>query len=320
VGNKREATYTNLDPGTYTFRVKGSNNDGVWNEEGASLKIIITPPFWKTAWFRLIMILLIILSVYGAHLNRVRHIVAYGRDLEKKVAEKTKDLESFAYIASHDLKEPLRGIHQLAEWITEDYYDKLDKKGKETLEMLKERTQRMNDMIQGILEYSRVGRAEEENEKIDLNELLENVIDLLAPPDNVTIIVENKLPEYTADKTRLTQLFENLLSNAIKHLDKPKGVIKVRCAAKAGKWEFSISDNGPGIEEKDFEKIFKIFQTLKSDPTGKSTGIGLTIVKRIIDLYEGKIWLKSELGKGTTFYFTLPKKRKKIKRKNNDDN
>ena len=308
VGNKREVTYTNLDPGVYTFRVKASNNDGIWNKEGASLKIIITPPIWKTAWFRLTLIILIILIAYGVHLARVRNIVEYGRKLEKKVAEKTKDLESFAYIVSHDLKAPLRGLGQLAGWISEDYYDRLDKKGKENLTMLKETTKTMDNMIQGILEYSRAGRTEKENEKIDLNELLKNVIDLLAPPDNVKIIVEDKLPEYTADRTRLTQLFENLLSNSIKHLDKPKGLIKVGCKSKAKEWQFSISDNGPGIEEKYFEKIFQIFQTLKSDPTGKSTGVGLTIVKRIIDLYGGKIWLKSEPAKGTTFYFVLPKK------------
>jgi signal transduction histidine kinase/ligand-binding sensor domain-containing protein len=310
VGNKRDATYTNLHPGTYIFRVKGSNNDGVWNEEGASLKIIITPPFWRTAWFRLILILLIILTAYGVHLNRVKHIVEYGRELEKKVAEKTKDLEAFAYIASHDLKEPLRGIHQLAGWLSEDYYDKLDKEGKENLEMLKERTLSMDNMIQGILEYSRVGRTEGKREKIDLNKLLKEVIDMLAPPDNIKIIVENKLPLYTADSTRLTELFENLLSNAIKYSGKPKGIIKVDCAEEKSEWKFSISDNGHGIEKKYWDKIFKIFQTLESDSKYKSTGIGLTIAKKIVDLYKGEIWVESEMGKGTTFYFTLPKQRK----------
>ncbi len=336
VGNKREVTYTNLNPGTYIFRVKGSNNDGIWNKEGASLKMIITPPFWKTTWFRLIMIISIILAIYGIYLIRVRNIVAYGRELEIKVAERTRDLEKankqiaekakelnksnkeledFAYIVSHDLKAPLRGINELSGWISDDYSKVLDKEGKENLAMLRERTEKMNSMIQGILEYSRVVRTEEEQEKIDLNELLKNVIDLLAPPDNIKIIVEDKLPEYNADRTRLTQLFENLLSNAIKHLDKPDGIIKVGCVEKTKEWEFSISDNGPGIEEKHFDQIFKIFQTLKSDPTGKSTGIGLTIVKKIIDLYEGRIWPESELGKGTTFYFILPKKRKTHKKK-----
>ncbi len=312
--DRRFTTYTNLPARKYIFKVKASNCDGIWNEEETSLEITVTPPFWKTIWFRLFIIVLTILSAYTIHLVKVRNIIEYGRKLEIKVAERTQDLKNvnqdladFAYIVSHDLKAPLRGINELSGWISDDYSKVLDKEGKENLAMLRERTEKMNSMIQGILEYSRVVRTEEEQEKIDLNELLKNVIDLLAPPDNIKIIVEDKLPEYNADRTRLTQLFENLLSNAIKHLDKPDGIIKVGCVEKTKEWEFSISDNGPGIEEKHFDQIFKIFQTLKSDPTGKSTGIGLTIVKKIIDLYEGRIWLESELGKGTTFYFTLPK-------------
>jgi len=315
VGNKREATYTNLNPGMYTFRAKGSNNDGIWNEKGTSLTIIITPPFWQTIWFRLLMLLIILLVIYSVYSIRVKNIVEYGQKLEAEVEKRTEDLnksnkelEDFAYIVSHDLKAPLRGINELSEWISEDYSGVLDKEGKEDLEMLKERASKMNDMIQGILEYSRIGRMEGKPGEIDLNELVRDTIDLLSPPENIKIEIENKLPEYTADRTRLTQLFQNLLSNAIKHLDKPKGIIKVGCLSKEKEWEFSISDNGPGIEKQYFEKIFKMFQTLKADPTGKSTGIGLTIVKKIIDLYEGRIWLKSELGKGTTFYFTLPKK------------
>jgi len=332
VRNKKEVTYTNLDPGTYIFRVKGSNNDGIWNEEGTSLKIIITPPFWKTTWFRLIVMLFIILAVYGIYLNRVRNIVTYGRELEIKVAERThdlekankqiaekaeelnksnKELEDFAYIVSHDLKAPLRGINELAEWTSEDYSDILDKKGKENLTMLRERSEKMNSMIQGILEYSRVGRTEEKAGQIDLNNLVEEVIDLLAPPDNIKIAVENKLPKYTADRTRLTQVFQNLLSNAIKYVDKTEGLIKIGCEEEEDYWKFYISDNGPGIEEKYFDQIFKIFHTLGAKSTDKSTGIGLTIVKKIIDLYEGKIWIESKTGKGTTFYFTLPKQNKR---------
>jgi len=183
----------------------------------------------------------------------------------------------------------------------------LDKEGKEDLNMLQERVSKMNDMIQGILEYSRVGRTEEKAEKVDLNKLLKDVIDLLSPPDNIKITIENKLPKYKADRTRLTQLFANLLSNAIKYIDKPQGIIKIGCVKVANEWKFNISDNGPGIEEKHYEKIFKIFQMLGSAPKDQSTGIGLTIVKKIIDLYEGRIWIESEIGKGTTFYFTLPK-------------
>ncbi|MEO0293163.1 MAG: two-component regulator propeller domain-containing protein [candidate division WOR-3 bacterium] len=306
VGNKREVTYTNLAPGTYTFRVKGSNNDGVWNEEGTSLKIIITPPFWKTVWFRLIILIFIGGFIHFIFWIRVKRIVAYGRELEKKVAERTKELESFAYIVSHDLKAPLRSINQLSEWIIEDYYEKLDEKGKENLKLLKDRTLRMNNMIQGILEYSRIGRTEGEVEKVDLNSLVKETIEILSPPKNIKIKIENKLPIYMADRTRLIQIFQNLLSNAIKYIDKPKGIIKIGCTEEKNYWKFSISDNGPGIDKKYHEKIFEIFQTL-GNKKEESTGIGLTIVKKIVELYKGKIWVESKLGKGTTFFFTLPK-------------
>jgi ligand-binding sensor domain-containing protein/signal transduction histidine kinase len=314
VKNKREATYTNLNPGKYIFRVKGSNNDGVWNEEGTSLKIIVNPPFWKTMWFRSSMIVLIILAVYTIHFVRVRSIVAYGRELEEfadALKKSNKELEEFAYIIAHDLKAPVRGINQLAEWTLADYSKVLDKKGKNNLSMLRERTKHMNDMIQGILQYLKVGRIEEKAEKIDLNKLLEDIIDLLNPPKKIKITIENKLPEYTVDRTLIIQVFENLLDNAIKYMDKPKGFIKISCKDEGSEWKFGISDNGPGIEEKYFEKIFKMFQTLESKKTYESTGIGLTIVKNIIDLYKGKIWVESKTGEGTTFYFTLPKNKKR---------
>jgi len=316
--DRRFTTYTNLDPGKYIFRVKGSNSDGIWSEEGASLKIIITPPFWQTLWFRFSVMVFIILAVYAIYFVRVKNIVAYGHKLEIKVAERTeelnnvnKELKDFAYIVSHDLKAPLRGINELSNWISEDYSDVLDKEGKENLGLLRERTERMNSMIQGILEYSRVGRTELEAEKIDLNNLVEGVIDLLAPPDNIKITIEDKLPEYSANRTRLSELFQNLISNAIKYTDKPEGIIKINCTDEGNEWKFGVSDNGPGIEEKHFEKIFKIFQILGSVPSEKSTGIGLTIVKKIIDMYKGRIWIESSVGKGTTFYFTLPKPHKR---------
>jgi len=307
VENKREVTYTNLNPGTYIFKVKGSNNDNVWNEEETSLKIVITPPFWMTLWFRISMIILIIMVVYTIHEVRVRNIVEYGRKLEIEVAERTQDLENFVYIVSHDLKAPLRGINLLAGWTSEDYYDVLDKKGKENLAMLRKRTIRVNDMIQGILEYSRIGRTEDKAHKIDLNKVLKDVIDSLAPPPNIKITVKDKLPEYVADRNHLTQVFQNLLSNAIKYIDKPKGIIKIGCTEEKDEWKFYISDNGPGIEKKYWEKIFKIFQTLESKKTYERIGLGLAIVKKIIKFYKGRIWLESKIKKGTTFYFTLPK-------------
>jgi signal transduction histidine kinase len=152
-----------------------------------------------------------------------------------------------------------------------------------------------------------VGRIKEEKVEIDLNGLLKEVIDLLAPPEHIQVTVENKLPVILSERTRIRQIFQNLISNAIKYMDKHQGRIKVGCADDNGYWRFSVSDNGPGIEERYFQKIFQLFQTLKPIDESESTGIGLTIVKKMIDMYGGKIWLESKPGYGTTFFFTLPK-------------
>lgn len=308
--DRRFATYSNLPAGKYTFKVKASNCDGVWNEEGTLLKIIITPPFWKTIWSRLSTILLIITVTYTIYRIRVRSIVAYGRrfkELADALEKSNEELKQFAHIIAHDLKVPLRGVNQLAEWISDDYSDVLDKKGKTNLKLLKKRTKFMNDIIQALLDYSKIGKAKSKIEHIDFNNLLENVIHSISPPPNVKIIIENKLPKYRGDSTLLSQIFENLISNAIKYTDKSVVIIKINCTDENNKWKFSISDNGPGIEEKYFDKIFQMFETLDHKKTYRSTGIGLTIAKKIVEAEEGKIWIESEIGKGTIFYFTLPK-------------
>jgi signal transduction histidine kinase len=129
---------------------------------------------------------------------------------------------------------------------------------------------------------------------------------MLAPPKNISITVVSELPAVKCEETRITQVFQNLLSNAIKYMDKPDGIIKVGCIQEGEFWKFSIADNGPGIEKQHWERIFKIFQTLAPRDEFESTGIGLTVVKKIVELYDGKIWLDSEVGKGTTFFFTFP--------------
>jgi signal transduction histidine kinase len=205
------------------------------------------------------------------------------------------------------LKAPLRGIKTLVEWITTDYADKLDDNGKEQMNLLKKRANRMHNLIDGILQYSRIGRIEEEKIMVNLNELVMEVIDMLAPPENISITVENDLPTIECGHTRIMQVFQNLLSNAVKYMDKPQGQIKVGCVQENGFWKFYVADNGPGIEEKHFEKIFQLFQTLKPRDESESTGIGLTIVKKIIEMYGGKTWIQSKMGEGSTFFFTLPR-------------
>ena len=219
------------------------------------------------------------------------------------------ELKDFAYIVSHDLKAPLRAITSLAEWLADDYGDKLDEDGREQLELLKNRTRRMHNLIEGILTYSRIGRSKEEKEEVDLNTLVSEVIALIDPPDDIVIEVVGELPTIPFERTRMEQVFQNLLGNAVKYMDKPEGRITISCtdADDDSNWKFSVSDNGPGIDEKYYRKIFQIFQTLKPRDEVESTGVGLTIVRKIVNMYGGEITVESKLGKGSTFHFTIPK-------------
>jgi len=223
-----------------------------------------------------------------------------------------QELKSFAYVVSHDLKAPLRGISTLAEWIATDYADKLDEEGKEQLKLLLNRVERMHKLIDGILQYSRIGRVHEEKMSINLNELVKDVVEMITTPPHIKITVESELPTIVSEPTRMTQVFQNLLSNAVKYMDKPKGLIKITCVKENGFWKFGVVDNGPGIEEKHFERIFQIFQTLSSHEGTDSTGIGLTVVKKIVETYGGKVWVESKIGVGSTFYFTLPRQETKV--------
>lgn len=235
-------------------------------------------------------------------LNAERRQTELMDDLEKVNTE----LKEFAYVISHDLKAPLRGIKTLATWIREDYAEKIDDAGKEQLDLLMSRTDRMHQLIEGVLQYSRVGRIREETQLIKTPPLVEDIIDLLNPPEHIKITYDEKMPSVTYEKTRLAQVFQNLLSNAVKYNDKENGVIHVSGHSANGFAEFCVQDNGPGIAKKDFQKIFQIFHTLQSKDSYESTGVGLTLVKKIVEFYGGEIRVESEQGSGSAFYFTVP--------------
>ena len=228
-------------------------------------------------------------------------------ELIEKVDNINKELKDFASIVSHDLKAPLRGIKSLATWILDDCSDKLGEQGNEQMNLLLGRVERMYNLIDGIIQYSKAGRIEEKNVPVNLDDFIPEAIDMLVPPENILITIENTMPVIECAETHVMQLFQNLLSNAIKYMDKPQGQIKVGCVEEDGFWKFSIADNGPGIEEKHFEKIFKMFQALSVSEDFEGTGVGLTIAKKIVELYGGNIWVESKIGKGSTFFFTLPK-------------
>jgi signal transduction histidine kinase len=226
-----------------------------------------------------------------------------NHDLENKVTE----LGDFSYAVSHDLKAPLRAVSQLASWIASDQREALDDNGKEMLNLLLTRLDRMHNLIEGILSYARIGRSSEDETLLDLNVLVSEIIDMLAPPETFEVTIEGQLPEITFQRTLAIQVFQNLISNSIKYMDKPDGVITIACEDMDSFWRFSVEDNGPGIDKKYHEKIFGMFQTLTARDEYESTGIGLSLVKKIVDLSDGTIWVDSAEGEGTAFFFTLPK-------------
>ncbi len=229
----------------------------------------------------------------------------------KELAYKNRELKEFAYIVSHDLKSPLRAIGSLAGWLSMDYADVLDETGQEQLALMQKRVNRMNAFIDGILLYSRIGRLEVPKVYFDLNHKLENIIDLLDIRNYVDVQIEGKLPFVFGEEIRIEQVFQNLIDNAVKFNDKVHKKITIRYEDTGEFHQFQVSDNGPGIDNKYFDKIFKIFQTLSPRDTIESTGIGLTVVQKIIQTHRGKISVDSTLGEGTTFTFTLPKRQKK---------
>ncbi len=261
------------------------------------------------------------MSIKQVKLQEEDYVISVTRDISsRKEAEKlqkeliagltkaNEELENFAYIVSHDLKAPIRGIGSLVSWLRDDYGKVLEDEGNNLLNLMEKRVLRMQQLIEGILKYSRVGRTDTEVKEIDLNELVRDVIDTIAPPaDTFEIKYENPLPKIVNSEVRIGQVFQNLISNAIKYSDKDKCIVSVGVREDGSFWEFYVKDNGPGIKPNYHDKIFKIFQTLQARDKFESTGIGLSIIKKIIDQNDGKIWLESDEGQGCKFLFTLPK-------------
>jgi signal transduction histidine kinase len=248
--------------------------------------------------------------------QRTTDLVIANRQLEdlntelkatvSKLTAANKDLSDFAHIAAHDLKAPLRAIGSLAGIVYEDYNETLDEQGKDYLQMLVKRTERMSDLINAILKYSEIGRTETDKEQVDLSIQLPEILETLSIPANIKVTFEDKLPVITVEKTKIIQVFSNLIGNSVKYMDKQDGFIKIGCSKNEKFWTFYVADNGPGIQEKYFDKIFTIFQSLKRRDEIDSPGIGLSVVKKIVELNGGKVWVESDFGRGATFYFIWP--------------
>jgi light-regulated signal transduction histidine kinase (bacteriophytochrome) len=220
--------------------------------------------------------------------------------------EKSNDeLQEYAHIVSHDLKSPLRSIYALVDWLKEDNKGKLDYVSLENFSYIEATLEKMEQLISSVLNYSSVGANNYEITNVDLNDIVHDIINLIYVPEHIEIKLLKTLPIVNGDRTKLQQLFQNLIENAVKFMDKDKGLIQIDFKEQKKHYEFSIKDNGIGIDKKFYKKVFEIFHSLKESKN--SSGIGLSIVKKIVALHSGKVWIESKLNIGTTFYFTLKK-------------
>ncbi len=255
------------------------------------------------------------ITLLKRNLTESQNALEYATDVastykrnEKKLERSNTELEQFAFVASHDLKAPLRAVETLATWIRDDKTSKLSIQAKENLNLLFKRSHRLSNLIDGILQYSRIGFVDIDISKVDTRSLVKEVIDTLSPPKTFSISCAENLPVLKTQKVQLEQVFSNLISNSIKFHDSKSGHIEIG-VKNAGKfYEFFVRDDGPGIAPKYHEKIFELFQTVQSRDKIESTGVGLSVVKKIVMLQHGKITMTSTPGEGTCVRFTWPKK------------
>jgi len=235
--------------------------------------------------------------------ERDQQLVEYSENLEKI----NKELDQFAYIVSHDLKAPLRAINNLSDWIAEDLESIMQDDTRKNLSLLKGRIHRMEALINGILQYSRAGRMKAESVEIPIYHFVNDIVLNLAPPEGFVVNVQENMPTVKAEKVALEQVFSNFISNAIKYNSNPTPIVTIGFEDKGDMFCFFVQDNGPGISPEFHEKVFAIFQTLQARDTVESTGVGLAIVKKIVEENGGEAWVESAEGLGSKFLFTLPK-------------
>ncbi len=225
--------------------------------------------------------------------------------LLKDLALQNEELSEYAHVVSHDLKAPLRNIDTLVNWVIEDNKDGMRSGCLNSLNLVLSNVEKMDFLIKGILDYSTIDKLEAEDRQINLNLMIDEVIRTITVPKNIKINIQENLPYLFGNSWRFKQVFQNLIQNAIKYNDKENGTIEVGFQEKENHFEFFVKDNGMGIDANYFDRIFKVFTKLESN--NSSSGIGLSIVKKIVQFYNGEIWLESLENIGTTFYFSIPK-------------
>ncbi|ELR98117.1 ATP-binding protein [Gloeocapsa sp. PCC 73106] len=239
--------------------------------------------------------------------SELSYLNALLLSVTNQLEKRNQELDQFAYVTSHDLKAPLRAIANLSEWIEEDLRDYLQESTLHHMTLLRGRVRRMENLINGLLEYSRADRFKYSAQSVDVALLLEEVIESLDPPDSFSILIIGQMPELITPKIPLQQVFSNLIGNALKHHPRSDGVIEISSQEQVNYYQFSVKDDGDGIDSRYHQKIFEIFQTLSPRDQKENTGIGLSIVKKIVENHGGKITLDSSVGHGAVFYFTWQK-------------
>ena len=263
----------------------------------------------KGVFYVVITGMVLYLLIYKYH-KTITHKINELKNVNKKLQTSNSELEQFAYVASHDLQEPLRMITSFLTQLEKKYNNQLDDKAKQYINFALEGSARMRNIILDLLEFSRVGTHEEEKELLDTNEIVEEtkmLLRKLIEEKNATITYK-ELPTILAYRSPMVQVFQNLISNSLKYAKTDEApIIEISAKDLKHEWQFTIKDNGIGISKAYYDKIFVIFQRLHNQKEYSGTGMGLAIVKKIVESFGGKIWLESEEGKGSTFYFTLPK-------------
>ncbi len=319
----RHATYSNLAPGRYSFSVEAGNGDGVWNSSPATVELTIVPPVWQTWWFwvlALAAVVVVAAMLHGARLRRAKALAAeletqvQQRTLEilrqkREIEDKNAELERFVYTVSHDLKSPLITIRGFLGMLEKDAAAGDAERMRNDVERIRAASGRMACLLDELLELSRIGRVTNAPELFALGDVAREAVEQVAGEiagRGAEIVIAPELPAVVGDRQRLLEVLQNLVANAVRYMgDQPRPKVEIGARSDGVETVFFVRDNGIGIDPCYHQKIFGLFERLQAETEG--TGIGLALVKRIVEVHGGRVWVESEgAGRGASFCFTLP--------------